>query len=349
LPEGPQRKEAWNHYFQAYLDDSLARQFYGLKPAGLEPNGTEGLTSIGAHPLWSVISGALLCLSDGAILDLPPFSNLRMNVMWIDDHLKYSLHRAMDHFTGLETLNLEPGLSDARLEVTVTKARPEISNPPVSTFESYLPTLLWGTIMDAWITINPVSKCRFGALGPREQARWHGARKKQNDSPLPHAMLSALRIGHFDPDSERSLQDELTRTAFQRIEMVRQLWARLKTDTQETFASYWAKGEVEQAFGRDLFAGCKDTLWQGIAPGRSLDRPISGFGDLPVDMALMVRNLIDDAVAYVHWTLEWPRFVQIVRSIRQGEFMGDLSWNQRSRPARGSRGQAHTARIHARS
>jgi hypothetical protein len=49
----------------ACLYEDLARQYYGLKPARgrLEPDGTKGLISIGAHPLYSVISGALLCMS----------------------------------------------------------------------------------------------------------------------------------------------------------------------------------------------------------------------------------------------------------------------------------------------
>src|SRR5207253_1420952 len=138
--------------------------------------GVSGLTSIGAHPLYAVISGALLCLSEGAILDLPPFSNFRNNVMWIDDHLKYSLHRAMYHFTSGETLNSEPGLSDARLDdVRVTKARPGISALPAYVLGTYLPTLLWGAIMDAWITNDPILKCRAGSLSEGDRNRRRAA------------------------------------------------------------------------------------------------------------------------------------------------------------------------------
>jgi hypothetical protein len=348
MPETSQQA-AWDDYFRIALDDALARRFYGLKPVGLEANGTEGLTSIGAHPLWAVISGALLCLSDGAILDLPPFSNLRMNVMWIDDHLKYSLHRAMDHFTGLETLDLEPGLRDARMDdVSVTKARPTVSNLPATIFGTYLPTLLWGAIMDAWITNDPISKCRYGALSAAEQAHWRRAKADQNVAPLPHAMLTTLGTGFFDPNSETELRESLARTALKRIEKVRQLWAGLRTDSQDTFASYWAKGEVEPAFGADLFPK-SDKLWQGIAPGLPLHQPIARLDDLSHAAAFKVRDLIDDTIAYVHWTLEWPRFVQIVRSIRQGEFIGDLSWHPSARFTAWSHGLpagTHPAGIH---
>jgi hypothetical protein len=125
------------------------------------------------------------CLK-GAILDLPPFSNFGSNVMWIDDHLKHSLHRALNHFTSGETLNLpDPGLSDARLaDVMVVKARPSVDNLPSYVFEVYLPTLLWGSVLDAWITHDPILKCRFLSLGPNGQKRWRGPRLGvQSSSP----------------------------------------------------------------------------------------------------------------------------------------------------------------------
>ena len=65
------------------FDLTTMKSYYGL---GLL--GNEGLSSIGSDPLSSVISGSALVLSDGAILDLPPFSNFKWNVMWIDDFLK---------------------------------------------------------------------------------------------------------------------------------------------------------------------------------------------------------------------------------------------------------------------
>lgn len=340
LPEGTDEEMGWkngewNRYVATNLEPTLARRFYGLAPiAGrLEPVGTSGLTSIGAHPLYSVISGALLCLSEGAILDLPPFSNFGTNVMWIDDHLKYSLHRAMNHFTSGETLNLEPGLSEARMDdVTVTKARPAVSGLPAYIFDVYLPTLLWGTIVDAWITSDPILKCRVKMLTrEEEQQRWRAARDRQDQAPIPKAMLEALSMGRFESGSEERLKDNLRQIAAKRIEAVRQLWAGLSGNTGRAFASYWAEGNVRDVFGNGCFRGCPDSLWEGISPGRPLDQPIEQLADLPAPVALTVEHLVNDAAAYVHWTLEWPRFVQIVRSIRQGTFIGDLSWQPASR------------------
>jgi len=330
--ERKQKSQKWNEYVKGCLDESLARQFYGLKEpdvnhASLQSNGTTGLTSIGAHPLHSVISGAMLCLSEGAILDLPPFSNFGINVMWIDDHLKYSLHRAMKHFTSGETLDLVPGLSDARMDdVTVTKARPPVSNLHKYIFEIYLPTLLWGAVMDAWINTDPILKCRVDSLSENEKVLWRRARDKQHEAPLPNAMLEAQRKGVFDDRSEEALRKELEVSAIKRIQLVRELWAGLKTENQKTFASYWAEGNVMEVFGEQIFQDCPDKLWRGIAPSVSLGQPIKQIDDLSTPVALKLEALITYTVGYVHWTLEWPRFVQIVRSIPQGTFVADLSW-----------------------
>jgi hypothetical protein len=327
-----ERDKQWDKYVITNLDDELARQFYGLtnNKAMLEVEGLKGITSVGAHPLYAVISGALLCLSEGAILDLPPFSNFRNNVMWIDDHLKYSLHRAMNHFTSDETLNLEQGLGDARLDtVTVTKARPPVSDLPGYIFGTYLPTLLWGTIMDAWITNDSLLKRRMASLQEEEEkTRWREAKSKQHNAPLPRAMLTTLSTGHFFDKAE--LIADLERHAVARIEKVRQLWAELKRDGCNTFASYWAEGKVKEVFGAECFKKCiekRNYLWEGIAPGRPLDQQITHILDLTAAMSGKVSELCQDAATYVEWTLAWPNFVQIVRSIRQGDFMGDLGWS----------------------
>jgi hypothetical protein len=329
--EKQEKAKRWSEYVAKNIDENLARQFYGvlIEPGRMAVVDEPGLTSIGAHPLHAVISGALLCLSEGAILDLPPFSNLRSNVMWIDDHLKYSLHRAMRHFTSGETLNLEPGLSEARLDdVSVTKARPSVDNLPSYVFETYLPTLLWGAVFDAWITNDPIMKFRVESLSPAKQEVWREARSRQHEACLPKAMLEALRIGRFEKDVERRLRADLEHAAIMRINEVRQLWARLKNDHRSTFASHWAIGDVLDTFGEECFAKCPDTLWQGIAPRRPIERPLKTVDDLSGPVLRKLLELVDDAVAYVHWTLEWPRFVQIVRSITQGDFRGDITWTQ---------------------
>lgn len=332
-----EQNEHWNAYVETHLNERLARQFYGLTDnrEKLETTPLEGLAAIGAHPFYAVISGALLCLSEGAILDLPPFSNFRNNVMWIDDHLKYTLHRAMHHFTSDEPLELEePGLSNARFEdVSVTKARPPVGNLPAYIFGTYLPVLLCGSIMDAWITKNSILKYRLAALDAEHRELWRKAQAQQDVSPrapFPEAMLKTLSCGEFLKHDEHDLEVMLEKLAFDRLNVVRQLWAKLKNGDEETFASCWVQGKVEEVFGEECFVDCKDRLWEGIAPGRPLSKTITSRRELNnTDLWYKINELCEDAVAYVHWTLRWPKFVQIVRSIRQGEFMGDLGWNPR--------------------
>lgn len=316
----------WSVYAQDHFSEKLARQYYGLKAdkTTLQADGTNGLISIGAHPHYSIISGALLCMSDGAILDLPPFSNFTENVMWIDDFLKYSLHRAMNHFASGETLDIEPALRNARLDdVTVTKARPSVPNVPGYVFSQYLPTLLCGTIMDKWITTEPILKCRAALLGKDDLARWQKAHETQHTALLPAAMTRALQSGTFGRSAAGKLEKDLAAAAVERIEQVRHEWAELRDSDCRTFASYWAAGEVKNTFGQ---IEKESGSWEGIAPGIPMGQRIKWIGDLSPMLAEKVNKVIRDAVEYVDWTLQWPNFIQMVRSVKQGKFAGDLSW-----------------------
>jgi hypothetical protein len=323
-----EQDDAWQQYANKHFDEGFARKFYGLteEKSRLRTDFGEGLASVGAHPQYAVISGALLCLSEGAILDLPPFSNFRNNVMWIDDHLKYSLHRAMRHFSSEEPLSLEPGLSDARLDnVTVTKARAPVHDLPRYVFGTYLPTLLYGTIMDSWITADPILKWRLSALDVEKQIAWRRAKEKQHEPPLPAAMLKTLSVGVFAQDAENRFRQTLLDHAVRRVDEVRKLWGQIRDEGRESFASCWAQGRVDDVVPDGYFASARDDMWMGLY----LQRRSQGFtrlGDLPPAVLEKVYELCEDTARYVHWCLDWPRFVQIVRSIPQGAFPGDLSW-----------------------
>jgi hypothetical protein len=41
-------------------------------------------------------------------------------------------------------------------------------------------------------------------------------------------------------------------------------------------------------------------------------------------------QLVEDALMYVDWTLNWPGIVRIVRSIEQGTLRTDMSWPLRA-------------------
>ena len=310
----------WDDYANEVFSESLARKFYGLSRAGLKCDRVAGIGRIGGHPTVSVISGAMLCLSEGAILDLPPFSNFGLNVVWIDDHLKYSLHRELRHLTSIE-LKVEPLLSGAKLDsVMVEKARSPITNLPSYVLGVYLPALLWGTVMDAWITPEPLLKFRAEDLTDEDRETWRNIpRTGQSKALLAAALQDTLEKGHFLEGKRQELNEKLLKAALKRITEVRRQWAELTEDGVDTFASIWAKGTVDSYF--------KDQEYNGIAAAHiPLSTDIVRAVHLNPHLLLDLNRLIEDATEYIEWTLNWPKIVQVVRSIEQGTLRTDISW-----------------------
>ena len=313
----------WERYAIEVFDDRLARKFYGLHKTELASDGICGIGKIGAHPFSSIISGAMLCLSDGAILDLPPFSNFTLNVMWIDDHLKYSLHRELRHLKpfGAHALSL-PG--DAKLDgILVNKKRPPISNLPGYVLGNYLPTVLWGTVVDAWINGDPMLKYRREDLPEEHRRDWDQAKRQgRSEGVLAAALQTALEKGAFMTGERLEIERALIQSGLQRITEVRRQWAQLKTTEAETFASIWAKGSVADFFP-DLPRECHGIAHQGI----SIDKALVKTTDLnEYQLHDDFLTLVDDALEYIEWTLNWPTIVQVVRSVEQGTVKTDLSW-----------------------
>jgi len=262
------REVDWDQYARDNFSQRVAQDFYGLKWG--KPNASdetdhwcvkfaeqdgsfmpEGIIRVGGNPLVSVISGALLCQSDTAIIDLPPFSNFRENVTWIDDHLRYSLYRELRQFTSGDLMLVEaPRLSDAKLDhVKVNKARGSTGFLPGYVLGTYLPTLLWGTVVDAWINPNPVLKCRPNELAGDDRKKWDDLQKDPSNALLPSYLQYALEHGQFD---EQALRRRLKSKGMERINDVRRMWANLKEGSGdsavETFASIWANGNVERYY-----------------------------------------------------------------------------------------------------
>jgi len=313
---------SWDTYASDVFDQVLARRFYGLAPNGASTEGVTGIGKIGAHPTVSVISGAMLCLSEGAILDLPPFSNFTLNVSWIDDHLKYCLHRELRHLTTIE-LKIEPLLSDAKLDpIMVQKSRASISNLPSYVLGNYLPTLLWGTVVDAWITPSPLLKYRPEDLPPHDRTEWHNIKRTgRSEGVLPSALQTALEKGSFVTGERLDLEERLKKSAMQRITEVRKQWANLTGNDKETFASVWAKGSVHSYFP-ELHGKCLGIAADSIPPARDLTEPT----DLNPFLHDDFLTLVNDALEYIEWTLNWPNIVQVVRSVEQGTVRTDMSW-----------------------
>jgi hypothetical protein len=313
---------SWDAYVNDVFDQALARRFYGLAPTGVSTEGFTGIGKIGAHPTVSVISGAMLCLSEGAILDLPPFSNFTLNVSWIDDHLKYSLHRELRHLTSIE-LKAEPLLSHAKLDsIMVQKHRAEIGNLPSYALGNYLPTLLWGTVVDAWITPFPLLKYRVADLSDEDKTEWYKIKRTgRSEAVLGSALQTALEKGSFIMAERLAVREQLIKTAMQRITAVRKEWADLTSNGKETFASVWAKGTVRSYFP-ELEEKCLGIAAEGIPLGQDLKRST----DLNYYLHDDFLTLVDDALEYIEWTLNWPKIVQVVRSVEQGTVRTDMSW-----------------------
>lgn len=320
----------WQKYAINSFSPSLARKFFGLDE-DRKVSTKEGIAKVGAHPVASVISGAMLYLSDGAILDLPPFSNFRLNVSWIDDHLKYCLHRELRHLSRSEAsvyateTTLDPLLAYARLDdVIVQKAGRSVREDfPKYLFDEYLPTLLWGTIMDAWITPAQLLKYRPKDLSDENRKSFSEiSRTKESGAALPSALQKALRQNGLGSAEKDALEKNLLNIALQRINEVRNQWMELTEDGVKTFASIWAKGEV-----KSFFPGLK-LKYSGICVASvRADKNVNHVDQLNRHLHEDLERLVKDAIEYIEWTINWPTIVQVVRSIEQGTLRTDLNFD----------------------
>jgi hypothetical protein len=109
------------------------------------------LIGLGANPYAQVTSGAGFCLSDGAIVDLPPFSNMRQNIIWIDDHLKHALHHELGHFELDRPHSRHGRVNDAVFDqIRFETGRPNAKDAEWH-MQHYMIRLLLGCVADAWL------------------------------------------------------------------------------------------------------------------------------------------------------------------------------------------------------
>jgi hypothetical protein len=323
--------DTWDKYANDSFSPALARRFFGFEGDRFEVSRTHGVGLVGAHPMASVISGAMLYLSDGAILDLPPFSNFSLNVSWIDDHLKYCLHRELRHLSragrrgDAAEAGQNPLLVYSKIDsVIVQKAGRKVGGDFLGyIFNGYLPTMLRGAIMDAWITPHPLLKYRWEELTREERtALGRLLRGKQSQSVLASALQTALEEGDFVTAEETALKKRLEEVALRRINEVRTQWMALTEDGTDTFASLWAKGEAQSCLKLTLeYPGIVNPAL--VRADQSVTRITALDGKLITDL----NELVNDAMEYIKWTLNWPTIVQVVRSIEQGTLRTDLNFD----------------------
>lgn len=289
----------------------VVRRYYG---DGL----TDGLVVIGARPDISVISGALLCISDGAILDLPPFSPLQTFVMWIDDHLKFVMHREMGHFRASAIHRRGHGkiASRVRLARVFKNRRGSYDNLPSYVLGTYLPRLLWGAVVDA-------------VLQPNWRAKVDWQPGKYEQGPLVRYLEGLLR--GRTPD-EVQVREAMWRVALDRIGTIRAEWDQLH-DGEPTFARIWCNGTVKQRFDdADIPEPTPDEGddwlgWGIVEPGSPVDLEGAALRDAlraPIEDDL--ERLFDELMLYCHWVLEWPRFASRVRAVERDALPCDPNW-----------------------
>jgi hypothetical protein len=275
----------------------------------------------GADPRTAVISGALLYMSDAVVLNVPPFSNFSQPVVWIDDHLRYVLHREMGDFCRQTKHALKFPSQPLHVfyeDIKVPKHRPA-ENFMLYTAKTYLPSLLWGSFVDYWLCENNDLKLREDMVKGTHRDDWLHERKYGKPGVLAKAVREA-RAG-YRPD-EGKLRQDLIEKAQKRLEEVITIWGQLfdEKNGQYTFVSAWVNDKYPQTLKDVLKKSAEKS--EHIIPSKLPDRIDKFEGSLETQFNL----LLDDACRYVKWVFEWPHVMSVIRSVPPGEFRSDLDW-----------------------
>jgi hypothetical protein len=297
------------------------------------------IAELGANPHRQVVSGAGLCLSDGAILDLPPFSNMHLNVMWIDDHLKYALHDELGHFGRWTRTHhsYKARVSGAHFSQLRHARR---SDGPLFTYEdikwhlrTYMLRLILGCVADSWLRGKPGVKQGTSSL--------EGMLYNDLMHSVPHiygeTFMDVLPGGWVDLPGQPTMGDfkqKLWRRGCDRLRRAVELWS---DDTYEhTFLGLFVRG-----YAHTRYEEFKDFFPVGMPEGlaRSVQRlpelyqnalrssPEIVLDDPSLEQAVV--TLVDDFVDYLSLVQFWPFFVQSVRYFQNQHAQyrrDDLEW-----------------------
>ena len=295
----------WRLELKKHFDQFLAKKFY------------KNIWEWGA-PTTAIISGALLYMNDAVVLNVPPFSNFSQKVMWIDDHLRYVLHREMGDFCKSTQIGLksEKPLNVQYSEDVVTKYRTE-GNFLIYTIKDYLPSLLWGSFIDYWLCAESILKRRKDELSEKKKVIFDDLRIKGCPGILATAIREA-RAGCL-PD-EALLRKNLIDAANIRLKKIIQVWRNLKIGDSISIASAWVEGKLPPSVINELQnSKKKDQPKIPIKLQNKVEKFEGGLRD-------GFNILLDDTCRYVKWVFEWPHIVSVIRSIPPGEFKSDLEW-----------------------
>jgi len=343
---------------QEATDESVMLKFYGLSKVDGEkqlqmalPSGnveedilTLGNTYVGANPARAIISGAALCTGPGTTLDFPPYIHADLNIMWIDDHL---LDKTVQEVMGTKKHPRPAGGGQAK----VVKARAQPSNIAKYTLEIYMPTLMYGVLMDVWM--NREQDYYLLKYNPEDlpsNLLTRRAAMTPSDTPNP-AMgtftqgIHTVRLNGkmLEGQALHKFKASLWADALERIKDTYYQWTQLPEPAIEgtatpTFASLWISGRVCAHPGLERYCECETCSklargvvsqdWDGKAKDAKsrADLPEIAKSDIQKAMRDNIDQLVQTVCTQLEWILQWPDVVQAIRAENQGSLATDLSW-----------------------
>lgn len=348
---------------QKATDEDVMMAFYGLQKVDgqdmLQPTTPSSAESpaqraaedilklgnayIGANPSRAVISGAALAVGPGVSVDMPPFLHTDLNIMWIDDHL---FDRLTQEVTGTKRYPRPPGVGTAR----VVKARSQPFNLAKYTLEIYMPTLMYGILMDAWVNnhtssyllkyaptdipkTDAIEKVYGELVAPKAQGPWSRAFEKVRET------------GNYLSDVDvQQVKKDLWSASCERAKDTYWQWSKLPQPSVDgkqvaTFATLWGTGRICK--NEHLKSYCTNAGYNKL--GRGLVTPewddqakqAKSRKDLPTldrssinpVLAEKIDQLIEASLSHLRWTLTWPDVVQAIRDEMVGLVPSDVSWH----------------------
>jgi len=275
-----------------------------------------GLDKFGANPFLQVISGAGLCLSDSAILDLPPFSNMRQNVVWIDDHLKYSLHHELHHFGFCQDKDLVARVVDAPFQQT-RHANPKALRLYDARWHlrEYLPRLVLGCVADAWLRADVRLKRKLEGLSLRQ------FKTVFNEVPGTYAKryFDVVIGGWPNVAAQRELRTDLWEKARTRLLALCSFFNH--DEFRGTFLELFNSGPREPwkrlGFFQSIVPNGLEKAVESMPENmpQRLKRKKSSTKMTVHSLTEAVLVLMDDFVTYMDFASFWRHFVFAVRSL----------------------------------
>jgi hypothetical protein len=277
-----------------------------------------GLANYGANPFRQLISDAGLCVSDAAILDLPPYLNMRQNVLWIDDHLRFSLHDELGHF---DTPIGEVG--DARVgEVRFPKVR-DTDAPTYGEvmfhMKVYMPRLILGCVADGWLRASPALK--RAVTSEHSMTRIRAPLRAKVPYVYATELLDFMRgqcAGREVAEPKKQLlKQRLWELARIRLEKMAEEWS--GSQLCGTFLGMFAAGRVPDGCPKDLCTYLPEHYRIGLSEAvKALPEEMPSGALTPTDfcepsLSVALQVLVADFVEYVDVVQFWKFFVYSVR------------------------------------